>query len=160
MVSSTPRSYLGEVLSVHDGDSLTLLVNGKIWKTRLLYIDSPELNQDCENHHIGKMSQQFLEKILKIKFIRFYEHGTDIYERHLVEVFDQNHSINLKMVESGFSTLYPYSHFENLHQKQTFLNAFLFAKKKKLGLHQCLRLESPWHFRKRQKKVSQKTKLH
>jgi endonuclease YncB( thermonuclease family) len=151
---------MGQVLSVHDGDSLTLLVDGQVWKTRLVYIDSPELNQYCENRQIGKMSQQFLEEKLKGKFIRFYEYGSDIYERHLVEVYEHNHSINLKMVESGFSTLYPYSHFETLYQKQTFLNAFLFAKKKKLGLHQCLRLESPWHFRKRQKKVSQKTKLH
>jgi micrococcal nuclease len=160
MVSSAPRSFMGLVLSVHDGDSLTLLVNGGIWKTRLLYIDAPELSQSCERFPIGQRSQQFLEHELLGKSVRVYDFGLDLYQRHLVEVFDQNQSMNLKMVESGYSTLHPYSHFENIHKKQTFLSAFLDAKKKKYGLHQCSHLESPWHFRKRQKKVSQKTFVH
>jgi micrococcal nuclease len=151
---------MGVVLSVHDGDSMTLLVEGKIWKTRLLYIDAPELKQSCEERSVGKLAQQYLQQLVQGKAVRIYDFGLDLYDRHLVEVFDQNQSVNLKMVESGFTTLYPYSHFETIPQKQTFLSAFIEAKKKKYGLHQCLKLESPWHFRKRQKKVSQKSKLH
>ncbi|MFZ4715689.1 MAG: thermonuclease family protein [Bacteriovoracaceae bacterium] len=159
LVAPMQVGHLGLVVLVHDGDSITLKVGEEIVKTRLLYIDAPELSQTCEGQKIGLQAGKTLQALILGKEIIFYDYGRDIYGRRLVEVFYQNQSLNLKMVKMGMSTLYARSRFESIKQKKTYLNAFYDAKKAKVGLHQCSRFEMPWHFRKRQKKVSQKPKL-
>jgi endonuclease YncB( thermonuclease family) len=44
-VLSKPTLQEVQVIKVHDGDTLTLMINGRMRKTRLIGIDAPEMNQ-------------------------------------------------------------------------------------------------------------------
>ncbi len=155
-----PILHSAWVLDVHDGDSVTLKWGAKIIKSRLLYIDAPELGQTCEGERIGEQSKDFLNRLILNKKVSFITHGKDIYQRYLVEVFYQNHSVSLTMVKEGTVLLYAQSRFPSLKEKKTFLDAFWQARKNKLGLHRCSILETPKHYRKRQKKsLPRNTKL-
>ena len=155
-----PILHYAWVLDVHDGDSVTLDLGDQWIKGRLLYIDAPELGQTCERRQIGLESKTFLNRLILNKRVSFISHGQDLYHRHLVEVFYQNQSVSLTMVSEGVSLLYPQTRFSSMKEKKTFLDAFWQARKNKLGLHQCSILETPKHYRKRQKKsLPRKAKL-
>jgi endonuclease YncB( thermonuclease family) len=85
---------VGKVVGVHDGDTLTLLVDGRTqYKVRLDGIDAPELGQD-----FGTRAKQALSKAIFGKTVRIETHGQDRYGRTLGEVFDGAESINRRLV--------------------------------------------------------------
>ena len=56
-IAADHPTLTGKVVGVHDGDTLTLLVNEKQYKVRLDGIDAPELGQD-----FGTRAKQALSK--------------------------------------------------------------------------------------------------
>src|SRR2546426_11259889 len=71
----------GRVVNVHDGDTLTVLVERTQVRVRLVDIDAPELKQA-----FGKRSRQSLADICAGKVADVAERGKDRYRRTLGRV--------------------------------------------------------------------------
>src|SRR5215212_4481249 len=68
--------FIGRVVKVSDGDTVTVLVENKQVRVRLDAIDAPELKQA-----FGSRSQQSLAEMCAAKSVRVIERGLDRYGR-------------------------------------------------------------------------------
>ncbi len=64
----------GKVISIHDGDTITILQGKQQIKVRLFGIDAPELKQPY-----GKKSKQFLANLKDMFFDLPFDDGTLLY---------------------------------------------------------------------------------
>lgn len=99
-----PSLLVGRVLSVHDGDTLTVSIDGRKEKVRLIGIDAPELAQEPW----GSQAQAALSNLVKDRIVRL---ETDIAERDqygrlLAYVFVDETFVNLELVRQGQAVLY------------------------------------------------------
>ncbi|MDC0288190.1 thermonuclease family protein, partial [Rubripirellula sp.] len=79
----------GKVVSVTDGDTVTLLVNQKALKVRLYGIDAPETKQS-----FGNKSKQALAAMVFGKVISLKKTGTDKYGRTLGIIHYRDSDVN------------------------------------------------------------------
>jgi micrococcal nuclease len=63
-----------------DGDTANFIVNGKIQKTRFLYIDTPEYTTETEPY--GKEASEFTCNFLKQGKITLETDGTELYDKY------------------------------------------------------------------------------
>jgi endonuclease YncB( thermonuclease family) len=131
---------VGKVVGVHDGDTLTLLVDQTQYKVRLDGIDAPELGQDY-----GTRAKQALSKAAFGKTVRIETHGQDKYGRTLGEVFDRE-SINLRLVREGMAW-----HYIKYSKSADLANAETQAREKKSGLWADANPIPPWEYRAKKK---------
>jgi micrococcal nuclease len=113
LVSSTDPSFAAQkskksstahVHKVHDGDTVTLRLNGKKYRTRLIGIDAPEMGQKPW----GRQAKQHLVKIMRqtnwTVIVETDEERQDKYGRLLAYLWTKkNAMINEKMVADGFA---------------------------------------------------------
>lgn len=78
ILSASAGELFGRVVSVHDGDTLTLLVDRRQVKVRLVDIDAPELKQA-----FGTRSRQSLAELCAAKDARIEWQAKDRYGRTL-----------------------------------------------------------------------------
>ena len=95
------------VIRVHDGDTISVIIDAKQEKIRLIGIDAPELAQG----HWGKEAKKYLETLVDASGRRvrleFDATRRDKYGRILAYVWAENgEMINLLMVKSGHAVLY------------------------------------------------------
>jgi len=88
-------------VGVHDGDTLTVMQNGKGTKVRLVEIDAPESDQDY-----GQRSKQSLSDLCFGKDATVQDQGKDKYGRTLGRVTCNGVDANLKQVEQGMAWFY------------------------------------------------------
>ena len=91
----------GKVVSVHDGDTITILAEKEQVKIRLFGIDAPELKQPY-----GKKSKQFLSNLIAGQIVEVKENGNDRYGRTIGTVSLNGEDINAQMVENGYAWAY------------------------------------------------------
>jgi micrococcal nuclease len=101
------RSSEVSVIKVHDGDTVTLMVNGKMRKTRLIGIDAPEMNQ----RPWGRQAKEHLIDIMNhtdwLVTVETDEVKQDKYGRALVYLWTKNNElINERMVRDGYAVLF------------------------------------------------------
>jgi micrococcal nuclease len=95
------------VLAVNDGDTVTIRMNGKKYRTRLVGLDAPELAQEPW----GRLSQKHLRKLLKESSWRVSVE-TDIvqfdkYDRLLVYLWTASgQMVNERMLRDGYAVLF------------------------------------------------------
>jgi micrococcal nuclease len=106
---SIPKPALREVqvIKVHDGDTVTLMINGRMRKTRLIGIDAPEMNQ----RPWGRRAKEHLIDILNhTDWLVAMETDVvtiDKYGRALVYLWTKNKElINERMVMDGYAVLF------------------------------------------------------
>jgi micrococcal nuclease len=92
------------VTTVHDGDTVTLLMNSKKVKCRLIGIDAPEMGQEPW----GRKSREHLRKLLKQSDWRVYvetdAERQDKYKRLLIYLWLQNGELlNERMILDGYA---------------------------------------------------------
>lgn len=128
----------GKVVSIHDGDTITILTEQKQQiKVRLFGIDAPELKQPY-----GKKSKQFLANLIAGEVVEVDESGKDRYKRTIGTIYLNGADINAKMVENGYAWAYrKFSKKYTAHESQ--------AKKQDLGLWRDKEPIPPWEWRKR-----------
>ena len=86
------------VLSIGDGDSISVLERGQKLKVRLAYIDAPETAQAP----FGVASRNQLKALLPIgSTMSLRIQAVDRYGRTVAEVIGNKGPINLAMVQSG-----------------------------------------------------------
>ena len=110
-------------LKVTDGDSLE--IDGK--KIRLIGIDSPEYDQECENfakekYLCGKMASRHMQEMVDIGLtrgdkIKCRQMGTDRYKRSLSECYLGKVNLNEEMVRSGWAVTYRHDMYKEAEEE-------------------------------------------
>ncbi|MGZ5030776.1 MAG: thermonuclease family protein [Methylobacter sp.] len=128
----------GLVVSVHDGDTVTLLVSGnKQVKIRLAQIDAPESDQA-----FGQRSKQSLSGMVFNQNIRVQKETTDKYGRTVGTLFVDGLDVNREQVKRGMAWVYrQYLHDQSLLQVESE------ARKAKEGLWSEPNPTPPWEYR-------------
>lgn len=127
----------GKVVSIHDGDTITILQDKQQIKVRLFGIDAPELKQPY-----GKKSKQFLANLIAGEVVEVDENGKDRYKRTIGTIYVNGTDINAQMVANGYAWAY-----RNFSKKYTAQESQ--AKKQRLGLWRDKEPIPPWEWRKR-----------
>lgn len=131
-------SYAHQVISIADGDTMTLLVDSKPLKIRLASIDAPELKQP-----FGQRSKQSLSNICWGKDANFEKQSVDRYGRTVAVVICDDLNANTSQVERGLAWVYiKYNKNPQLPAIQEI------AKEDRRGLWYELNPLPPWEFRK------------
>lgn len=129
----------GRVVDVHDGDSITVLVDKVQHKIRLDGIDAPEAKQA-----FGEASRKALATMVAGKTVSVDWSKRDRYQRIIGRVTVGGTEVNLKQVSSGMAW-----HFTEYSKDQRYADAQAEAKSKRLGLWVDPQPVAPWEFRKK-----------
>ncbi|MDR2995560.1 MAG: thermonuclease family protein [Bacillus cereus] len=147
LVSCSPTStgekeegiITGKVISVADGDTVTILTdtNEQI-RVRLYGIDAPERGQD-----FGSKARSYLNSLCYGKMARVEKKGIDQYDRVLGIVYVNDLNLNWEMVKNGLAWYYDYftddPYLEELERV---------ARKQKLNIWSMENPVPPYKFRK------------
>lgn len=130
----------GRVVSVHDGDTFTLLAkNNRQVRVRLAGIDAPELGQPY-----GKAARQAVSSIIAAQYIKVDSTGSDRYGRVLGVVHLTNGTtLNYHLVRTGMAWQYLQYDRSILLQK-----AQQHAQIERAGLWADRQPTPPWVWRK------------
>jgi endonuclease YncB( thermonuclease family) len=93
--------FVGRVVKVSDGDTLTVLVETKQVRVRLDSIDAPELKQP-----FGKRSQQSLAQLCAAKTARVIDKGMDRYGRTVAWIVCDGVDANSEQVRRGMAWVF------------------------------------------------------
>lgn len=131
----------GRVVSVHDGDTLTLLTAQRSQvKVRLYGIDAPELDQA-----FGSQAKAALSEMVFGQAVTVYETGRDRYGRVLGWVFAGKRRVNLELVSRGFAWWYT----DYARREVALQDAEMAARQEKRGLWaDAANALPPWDWRK------------
>lgn len=143
--------YMGKVIRVADGDTVTLLdaMNQSI-RVRLAFIDAPELSQPY-----GKASQRSLGEMVKDQDVWVKVWDKDQYGRMVGQIWWEKDDIGLMQIVKGYAWHYPVyaKKQQNKMEFARYQKAQKTAKKEQLGLWQEKQPISPWRFRQ-QKRIN------
>jgi endonuclease YncB( thermonuclease family) len=95
-------NFSGEVVGVTDGDTISVMKEGKAVKIRLYGIDCPEKRQD-----FGSKAKQAASDLVYGQTVQVIEYETDRYGRTIAEVvLPDGRSLNHELVRLGFAWWY------------------------------------------------------
>jgi len=130
----------GQVVNVHDGDTVTLLVKGnRTIKVRLGQIDAPEIGQA-----FGQSSKRSLSRLVAGKRIRLDQETTDRYGRTVGTLWLHDKNINREQIRLGMAWVYQ----RYLHDR-SLLELEATARKSEVGLWSERNPTPPWEFGRR-----------
>ena len=121
------------VITVYDGDTVSIVISRKREKVRLIGIDAPEMGQKPW----GEEAKRYLESILqnsdwKVR-VEFDVEKTDQYGRVLAYIWTTDRRlINLMMIKSGYAMFYTVP--PNVKYAEEFGKAQAEARKERLGM--------------------------
>ncbi len=131
------------VLSIGDGDSISVLELGQKLKVRLACIDAPETAQSP----YGMASRNQLKALLPIGFtVSLRVQAVDRYGRSVAEVIGSKGKVNLAMVQSGQA--FVYRQYLGRCDRGAYLAAERQAQAQRLGVWAVPGgITRPWDFR-------------
>lgn len=135
---------LPTVISVGDGDTLRISLEGEAVTVRLTCVDAPELAQSPWG---SDAATRLAELLPPGQAVQVREVGTDRYGRTVAELFLGNESVNLRLVEEGLAVVYPEYLNNCLETRDRYLQAEANARTLKLGLWEQNSPVMPWDFR-------------
>ncbi len=95
------RTFTGRVLSVHDGDTLTVQTGTTVVRIRLVGIDCPEQGQAW-----GADARRFTSSLVLNRNVTVEGSGTDRFDRLLARVLVERTDLNLAIVKAGLAWQY------------------------------------------------------
>jgi micrococcal nuclease len=98
---SALADFVGRVVKVSDGDTVTVLLDNRQIKVRLDSIDAPEMKQA-----FGRRSQQSLSEICAAKTARVIDRGHDRYGRTVGVIVCDGVDANSEQVRRGMAWVY------------------------------------------------------
>jgi len=143
------RSSEVSVIKVHDGDTVTLMINGRMRKTRLIGIDAPEMDQ----RPWGRRAKEHLIDIMNhsdwMVTMETDKVVTDKYGRTLVYLWTKNNMlINELMVLDGYAVLFTIK--PNVRYRERLTLAEKLVRQEKIGIWGPKGLkETPAKYRKK-----------
>lgn len=135
------QTYEGRVIKVADGDSITMLHQGKELHIRLAEVDAPEHGQPY-----WKKSKQALQDYVLNKNILVEEFDVDQYDRLVGHVYVDDLWVNGELVRQGYA--YVYTDFAVSAKLYKYEKA---AENNRLGIWKLPSQErmKPWIWRKK-----------
>jgi endonuclease YncB( thermonuclease family) len=98
---SQHTTWTGKVVGVSDGDTITVMHNGKAEKIRLYGIDCPEKRQA-----FGKRAKQFTSKMVFGRIVEARPVTTDRYGRTIAWIYVDGECLNEELLKAGLAWLY------------------------------------------------------
>jgi len=140
-ISLAQEPIKGVVVSVSDGDTITVLQNNKQYKIRLYGVDTPEKKQD-----FGQKAKRFTSDMVFKQQVKVIVYDTDRYGRTVGLVYVGQECLNEELINNGCAWVY------KKYCKESFCERWLQlekeARKNKLGLWVYDNPIPPWDFRK------------
>lgn len=145
---ASAASFSGQVVGISDGDTISVMHNGKAEKIRLNGIDCPESHQD-----FGQRAKQFTSDLAYNKTVTVEVSDHDKYGRTVGDVIlPDGQNLNRELVSAGFAWWYKqYSHDQGLGELEAE------ARAAKRGLWQDPAPIAPWDFRRGKKTATAAT---
>lgn len=141
--SMAAAEFSGRVVSVTDGDTLTVMKHKHKVKIRIAGIDAPEKQQA-----FGKASKQSLARLASGREVFIEERGRDNYGRTLGRVMHGRSDLGLRQIELGLAWHYrQYARNQPIVQAQRYAQAEKNARRRKVGLWRDSRPVPPWSWR-------------
>jgi endonuclease YncB( thermonuclease family) len=134
-------NFDGQVIAVHDGDTLSVLSEGRVLKVRLQGIDAPEARQPG-----GEAARQALAAAVKGKAVSVSGSGCDRHGRTVARVYVGSDDLGLLMVRLGHA--WWFQQFAPKDQKLAAAEGE--ARRLKRGLWSDPAPVAPWTFREAQ----------
>ena len=129
------------IVDVHDGDTVTVILNGERQRVRLHGIDAPELSQPG-----GRESRDYLRSLLAHP-PALDTHGEDRYGRTLAVLIVDGRDVNEEMVRAGHAWWFRrYAPSDERLQKAEHQ-----ARAAHRGLWAYPHPEAPWDYRRRRR---------
>jgi endonuclease YncB( thermonuclease family) len=95
------------VVKVSDGDSITVIDDGRRHRVRMVGIDAPERGyKNRPAQPFSNKSKKYLAELTLNKMVEIKSYGLDRYDRILGLIFVDGININLRMVEAGLAEVY------------------------------------------------------
>jgi endonuclease YncB( thermonuclease family) len=134
----------GHVLSVADGDTITILDSSKMQhRIRLAGIDAPERGQP-----FGNRSRENLARWVGGQSVVVDWHKRDQYGRLVGVVLAQGHDVNLEQVRAGFAWWYrEYAREQSVQDRASYSAAETEARSARRGLWSDAEPVPPWEWR-------------
>jgi micrococcal nuclease len=128
-----PALQEARVIKVNDGDTITLRMDGKIYRVRLIGFDAPEMGQEPW----GLKAREHLRAMLKNSgwnvFVETDVEKYDKYNRLLIYVWTKDKTfINERMLADGYAVLVTFP--PNTKYVDLFKKAQRFARENKSGI--------------------------
>jgi endonuclease YncB( thermonuclease family) len=144
--ASASKMLQGKVVSVADGDTITVLDAEKIqYKIRLQGIDAPEKAQA-----FGAKSKQALHEMVHGKTVQVSYEKSDKYGRIVGKVLLGGQDICHQQIKAGLAWHYKkYQDEQPRDDRDAYHASEMAAKSQKLGLWSDLQPVAPWDFRKK-----------
>lgn len=134
----------GSVLSVYDGDTITLRTESTTKKIRLAGIDAPELKQPYGIKSRDALSQDILNQSVTVQTTK-----QDRYGRAVGKVLLNGADVNLKQVSTGLAWVYTdYIKELSAEDRELYKAAEKAANDENLGLWEDEQPAAPWMYRK------------
>ena len=139
--------HAASVLSIGDGDTITITSGAQKTRVRLACIDAPETSQTP----YGMESRQALQKLLPIGAeVTVHTKATDRYGRTVGEVLKGSTNINEQHVASG--NAFVYWQYISGCDRQTYSRLENDARLKRLGVWSVPDgIQRPWDYRRNRK---------
>jgi endonuclease YncB( thermonuclease family) len=139
-----PFSIQSAVLDVHDGDTITVALNGAATNVRLEGIDAPELAQPFGIESRTSLSNLILNTPVTVTYAT-----SDKYGRVLGTVFKSDcNNLNLKQLQAGMAWYYAAFQCElPLATRDQFRSAQDAAQRARIGLWSQPEPQAPWFYR-------------
>jgi len=129
--------YQGKCVGVHDGDTITVLVDSRQIKVRLEGIDAPELGQD-----FSQRSKRFLSNLVFGKEIVVKEHSIDRHGRTVGRVYVDDRNVSPEMAAAGMAW-----HFKKYSSDTILARLEEAARMGKIGIWSIANPIPPWDYR-------------
>jgi endonuclease YncB( thermonuclease family) len=94
-------STTGKVIGISDGDTITILRNGRTEKIRLFGVDCPENSQAY-----GNGAKQFTSSMVVGKPVRIERRNQDKYGRTVANIYIGSRCLNTELVRAGYAWQY------------------------------------------------------
>ncbi len=148
---ATAQTLKGQVVGVHDGDTITVLTDQKSQhKIRLKGIDAPELAQPLGEKSKHNLSTLIFKRSITVEFTK-----RDRYRRIVGVVLRDGEDVCLQQVEDGYAWHYKqYQQEQTPAERQTYDAAQAAAQAQRRGIWQDPAPVPPWEFRRQRRQAS------
>ena len=134
-------TFSGKCVAIGDGDTISVMRNGRAVKIRLDGIDCPEIGQD-----FGTAARRFTSARAFGKIVSVKEYALDQYGRIVGRVFIDGQDLSLEIVKAGLAWYY-----ERKTSDLLLSAAEKSARRQKIGLWSRQDPIPPWVYRRRKR---------
>lgn len=144
-VNGKDTSIKGKVIGVSDGDTITILWDGKPLKIRFAHVDCPELKR---SQPFGRAAKKFTSDACYAQIVTIENEGKyDRYKRLIgVVINEKGENVNKELVRAGLAW-----HFKKYSTDESYDVLESAARAQKLGLWADANPTPPWIWRKMKK---------